>query len=376
MILLLLGLAQAAEPLSLMEAIDIGATRSFGAQRVNPTRGAAIAEARAEAAWAEDPRLAFERDDHGDTLALTVPIETEAWMRRRTAERWRAVAGQDAMLARVEAGLSAGAAWLDAWQAAEVARLYTDAQALAAEVQRAARARVAAGEWPASESALLQADAARALGRSLDAQRTAHLALLDLQRALGKNPDGNVVLGAWAPLPAAPPSSPVESPIVLRADLARRAARLEANTAAWVRAPDLALTTGATLGDAPATALYGVEMTLPLGRSPKGAEARAELGEVNLREAQAQAQIDRSAADSELQITGLLVEAWQIEGLGELERTLGQLLVAGELSLPDYVARRELATEARLGSIEAQWRRARAELDQWAMAGALPGMDD
>ena len=166
---------------------------------------------------------------------------------------------------------------------------------------------------------------------------------------------------------------------VKAADVRERAGRAAvgaAGGAAWLdarRATDISQLTRASeaLSTRLATAAQG-RVASGEWSPDEGASARAAGSAATADLARLDASATVLAAQAEIDIAERLAAAWDIPGLDAALTATVRRYDAGELSLPDYLARRDLAVEAEQNAVDARWRLARARLAAWELAGELP----
>lgn len=344
-----------------------------GARIVDAEATSARAEARAAGAW-PNPTADVHRDSHDVTFELTIPIEAGAFARGAVTPHLVGAIDVRARAARAAVGAAGGAAWLDARRSMDIARFAADEERLAGRLSRVAAARVDAGEWSLDEGALVRADAARVLDRALSWEQEARNATARLAVLLGVSAD-DLTLGAWPAIPSPPTLDAARVPEVLAAALDARAALGSLHAERLARIPALELSGGYALSDH-LDPIYGASVTIPLfapgGAKLRGAAARAEGAAATAELAGLDAVAAVRAAEAEIAVATRLAAAWDIPGLDTALQATVRRYDAGELSLPDFIARRDLAVEARRNAIDARWRLERARLAVWELAGELP----
>lgn len=372
LIVLVARLASAAE-LSFSEAVRIAADTSPGARMAAAQAATARAEARASAAW-ENPDLSVRHEPDQDAVELSVAVDVAAVARGGSVRE--AVAGADlrARASRAAVGVAGGAAWLDARRAEDRAEFAVQSEALAERLALAAEARVAAGEWSGEDGVVVRADAARLLDRALTWQQESANARARLAAILALPED--VSLSAWPIVPLPPSLDPAQLPGVVAADLDARVALSHLRAEQLSRIPVLRLDGGLVVRGAAEGPTYGASLTLPLfapGAAPvEAARGRSDMASATADATRLDAVATVQAAMSELATAERLAQAWDIPGVTEALTATTRRFDAGEESLPDYLARRDLAVAAGENAIDARWRLARARLAVWELAGQLP----
>jgi outer membrane protein TolC len=382
MTLLLLACRLAsAQALDFDAAIRAAVQDGADARIVTAEAERAGAEARAYAAWNGNPQVAVERRPGETNLSVNVPVEIagQPFVRASAARSQRAAADLRADAGRAAVGAAAGASYLDALRARALAGIAGDAVALADRLRAAAAARHKAGEASSVESALLAAEAARALDDALGARRDAEGASRRLAVLLGRDPDAAVTLADWPRVPDPPAIDPARVAAVTAADLDARAALARLHAEALGRIPTLNVSAGWTFEEA--GPLYGAALEIPLF-APGIARIQAARAEADRAGAQAErTTLDtRAAVDdarAELAIAGQVAAAWAIpeltgDGASPLLAAAARRFEAGETALPQFVAERDLALRALRGAVDARWRLERARLALWELAGRLP----
>ncbi|MFZ5481982.1 MAG: TolC family protein [Myxococcota bacterium] len=364
-----------AAPLTLEDAVREALTAGPAAAVVEAEARAARAEARAEAAW-ENPSLVLDQGVGESSVIVEVPIDPSGLSRSAAAGRARDAVAVRRDAARAAVGVAVATAYLDAIRADERARVAGDARALAARQGEAARRLLAAGEVSVADAALLEAEAAASLARALETAREATLARMRLESLLGRTPAGDVDPTGWPDLPTPPTLDPATLPAVIAADLDARAALAELAAARLDLLPDLTVGAGPALNEGDTGLAWAASIELPLfapRTSPVVAaagsrdRALAEADRARLDAAVALATATRSFADARF-----VAEAYATVDLRGALSTAAAAWEAGELSLPDWLVRRDAILDALAASIDARWELGRANLAVWELAGVLP----
>jgi outer membrane protein TolC len=333
----------------------------------------ARAEARSSASW-PNPTVALREEPDQAGVEASVPIDLGAIALRGAISSRLQSADLREEAGRAAVGAAAGAAWLDARRATDLAALVDQASELSASLAESAKRRVDAGEWSVDEGALVRADAARVLDRALSWS-------LEARNATGRMavllaiPAEDLSIGAWPSVPGPPPVDPARLPSVLAADLEARSALADLRAERIGLFPVVQLD-GGYLFRGPVGPTWGASIEFPLfapgiqrvragEATASGAQARAELAKLDGLAA-------ARSADDELAVAEKLAAAWDIPGLDDALAAATRRYDAGELSLVDYLARRDLALEARQGAVDARWRLDRARLAAWELAGKVP----
>ncbi|MBI4952217.1 MAG: TolC family protein [Myxococcales bacterium] len=277
---------------------------------------------------------------------------------------------------RREVAVGAWNAYFDALAGDKARALAVRLEALTQALAVAARARAEAGAASSIEADVAEAEALRALGVRLAAERQAQAARRTLALYVGADrPAGRAGVsaeGALAPLPVAealassPPTDAAGArPDVLatEAEEAAQAARAEEHRSAQL--PNLTLSIFGNGTHAEAAVGIGVSFPIPLpepaGRLGEGDIAEAEaLG----RRAGAEAERLRRTADLELanaveeyRSRRLEAQAFTAARIAQAERVLGELAAAvtkGELAVKDAVQAERPLVELLVAAVEAQ----------------------
>ncbi|MDP2308271.1 MAG: TolC family protein [Pseudomonadota bacterium] len=352
-------------------AVEHGADAKIVAAEADRSR----AEARGYAAWEGNPELDLEHQPGETTLSVTVPVEIagQPIARASAARRLREAASLRAEAGRAAVGAAAGAGYLDAVRAREQAELAEAAEALAIRLRDAAVRRAQTGDISRVESALLHAEAARALDAALTLQRDAEAARRRLGVLIGQ--EGAPGVGDWPTLREPPSVEPSQLPTLLAAGLEARAALARLTAEKLERVPDIRLRGGWSLEGETGPA-YGAAIEIPLF-APGASKVRVARAEADIADARASretldAQASLADARAELTIAERVAAAWDIPGLDATLDAAARRYEVGEASLSVFVAERDLALTARRGAIDARWRLERARLALWELAGQLP----
>jgi outer membrane protein TolC len=372
MVIALCAGAFAAEDLTFPEAVRLALENGAQARIVSATGEAARAEARSSAAYAGNPEVSVERKPGETTLLLAVPIDPTAPSRAGAARREAEAADVREKAGRAAVASAAGAAYLDALRARDLADVAGDALGLADRLRATGEARFSAGEIGGAEHALLLADAAGALDRALSLRRDADAADRRLGVLVGA-PDARTPT-AWPAL-GVPEIDASRIPSVLAADLDARAALARVTAARLATLPTLAVS-GGWVAEGDTGPVYGATLTLPLF-SPgvaRAAEARAtrDRQQATAELATLDAGVALADARDELDIAERVAKAWDIPDLGTALDAAARRYAAGESSVTVFVAERNLALEALQHAIDARWRLQRARLALWELAGEPP----
>jgi outer membrane protein TolC len=377
-LLVLAGSAPAfasAQTLDFEAAVRAAVEQGADARIVSAEADRARAEARGYAAWQGNPELDVEHLPGETTLSVTVPVELagQPIARASAARRSREATDLRAEAGRAAVGAAAGASYLDAVRAHEQAALADAAEALATRLRDAAVRRAETGDISRVESALLQAEGARALDAVLSLQRDAEAALRRLGVLTGQ--DAAPAVGGWPTLPEPPSVELAELPTLVAAGLDARAALARLTAEKLDRVPDLHLRGGWSFGEHVGP-VYGAAIEIPLF-APGAAKVRVARAEADIADALATREgldVRASVADAraELAIAERVSAAWDIPGLDAALDAAGRRYEVGEASLTTFVAERDLALAALGGAIDARWRLERARLALWELAGQLP----
>jgi outer membrane protein TolC len=370
-ILLLLCAFGFAADISFEDALRQAVGNTPAARLVAADAASAKADARASAAWA-NPDVGVHVEPDQTAVDIRVPVDFGALGRGGVVPAAVEAAELRRRAALAAVGAAAGAAWLDARRAVDVATLTLQAETLSGRLAAAARARMAAGEVSGDEGALLLADAASTLDRALTWEQEARNATARLSVLLGVPVDG---MGVWPTIPAPPALDAGRLVTVLAADLDARIALGNLHAERLARIPALELQGGYILRGAVGPT-YGASIAIPLFAPGvarvRAAAARADSAEAVQDQTRAESAATLAAAQAEMTLAERLAGAWDIPGLDGALDAATRRYDAGELSLSDYLARRNLAVEALQNAIDARWRLARARLAAWELAGALP----
>lgn len=362
-----------AADLQFSEAVQLALTEGAQARIVAAEAGGERAGAHADAAWAGNPELSVDVQPLETTVLLSVPIDVAALGRGSAVGDAVAAANVRERAGRSAVASAAGAAYLDAMRAGELAGLATDALALADRLKIAADARYAAGEVPRSEHVLLLAEAASALDAALSIRRDAEAARRVLGVLVGTR-DAPVASG-WPDLDLPGPIDQARLSVVLAADLEARAALKRLHAARLSLIPALSLSGGWVVsGDA--GPVYGASLTLPLF-APGASRLHAARATLDGKDAEASlarldAEVAVADAGAELDIASRVATAWDIPGLDGAPAAAARRYEAGESSLVAFVGERDLALGALQSAVDARWRLQRARLAIWELAGEVP----
>lgn len=364
-----------AAPLTIAEAVREALAEGPAAAVVDAEARAARAEAVGDAAW-ENPALEVDQGIDESTLGVEVPIDPSGVPRGAAAARAREAIAVRRDAARTAVGVAAAAAYLEALHADERAKVAGDARTFAARQGEAARRLLAAGEVSAADAALLEAEAAASLARALGTAREATLARMRLEALLGRTPTGEAELTGWPDLPAPPPLDPTRLPAVIAADLDARAALAELTSARLDLLPDLSVAAGYGRSEDAQGVVWAASLEIPLF-APRTAPVAAAAGARDRAEAEAdrtrlEAAVASTTTSRALEDARSVAQAYESVDLRGALTTAAAAWDAGELSLPEWLVRRDAILEALDAAIDARWELGRANLAAWELSGVLP----
>jgi outer membrane protein TolC len=359
------------------DAVRLALAEGAQAHIVEASAAADGATAREGAAWQGNPELSAEIRPDEATVMLSVPVDFGVLARSGAAALELDAVDLRAAAGRAAVAAAAGAAYLDAVRAAQLAALAVDAESVARRSQAGVDARLGAGELGPAEHALLRADVAAALDVALSRRRDADAAARRLGVLLGR--ESPVQVREWPdlalPEALSDPAFIQRIPTVMAAEVEARSALKALRAAELSRIPALSLTGGWALSGH-AGPVYGASLTLPLfapgAARVSGARALSDGRAAESDWVALDAGAALSDARAELEIATQIAAAWQIPGLQDALDAAARRYVAGECALGGYVQERDLALSALEQAIEAQWRLQRARLALWELAGACP----
>ncbi len=369
-----------AEALALADAVHLAAQRHPDV--VAAEKRLAAAEARAEQAhsYRYNPEISYEAQrrrlrDGGRTrdfyLTLAQPLEVggKRDLRIQKAEAERKAAAAALALARLQAGVRAARAYVQAWHAQQLLRLRKREAALARRLVQAAQKRLALGAGSAVELQAAQGMRTEAERRLLTARESWLAAARALQEAIGADKPVSA-LTLPKPPPLALPDDPgalarARHPELRHAQALLDAARLQARLTerAWTPDPTLSVMVGREAGDR--LAKLGISVALPIWNTRRDA-ARAAFSEAAAREEELAWLATRLALAAREAARRLqaAARAWQAAPPAPSFALLEKALDAGEIGVASFITLAQQllrAQEARLGLLRDLWlARARA----------------
>lgn len=367
-----------AAPLSFDDALQVALDGAPAMARLAEDRRATTAQARSDGVWLGDPSVEAERVGEGveTRLSVPLPLALQPIAKSRISSSGRAFADHTWEADRAAFFADVGRAFLDLQRTVEIDALAHDTLALAIRMRDGTMARKAAGETGSVDAATAMAVAITEIARASRAHQDVADASLFLEALLGREPDGTTTPAGWPEL-AVPRSDldPVAFPSAVAArDLAER--RRAESMLAKMDAFRPEGTFGVTLAE-PKSPIVGVSLPIPLALGPKtraadasalSADASARELELSITAAWRSALRERTSAE----------EAWaasSVEGLDGALDALALAFDAGELSLAEYVTRRDAVVAGLATRIDARWRLESAALTLWELSGTLPPKD-
>lgn len=375
MLLLLLSLAHGGE-IGFFDAVRDAGTNTPSARVVDARADAVDAQAREDSAW-PNPDISVRAEPGQARVEGVLPLDIGAMARGGTARATIEAAERRRQAELLAVSVAGGVAWLDARRDADLVLLKRRAEDLSEGLATVADERVNAGEWASDDGALLRADAASLLADVLGAELEAQSSMAQLSALLSLSEDG-ASLGVWPTIAAPRNLDPATVSAVVVADLDARAALVASHAERLTLIPTIRLE-GGYLFEGETGPTYGASMVLPLfapgAARVKGADARASGAAADADLARFDAVSAVRVARARLEFAERMSTAWNVPGLDDALDAAARRYGAGELSLPDYIARRNLAVAALQHVIDARWGLARARLAAWELVGELPTED-
>ncbi|MFZ5481162.1 MAG: TolC family protein, partial [Myxococcota bacterium] len=339
MALLLAWRVAAAAPLTLPDAVREALASGPAAVAVDAAARTRVGEAQGYAAWTGNPEVELEQAAGEQTLRVGLPIEIAAPARGAAARATMDAAEVRREAGRAAVGVAVATAYLEAVRAEERARVAGDARVLAARQGEAARRLAAAGEVSRVDAALLEAEAAAAMGRARSTDREALVARLRLEALMGRDPSGDTDVTGWPAVPDPPAADPEAFPAVLAADLEARASVARLTAARLERMPDVSVFGGWSENEGETGPAWGVTLELPLFAPGIGA-LRAASGERALalaesRRTRLELTVAATDAARTLEDARAVAAAFSEVDLAGALASAALAWEAGEVSLPD-----------------------------------------
>ena len=197
-----------------------------------------------------------------------------------------------------------------------------------------------------------------------------------LEALLGRSPTGEAEPTGWPEVPTPPRPDPAALPEVVAAGLDTRAALARATAARLALVPDLVVFGGVADHAGQPGTIWGATIEVPLFAPRVGdvreAAARHDLASAEADRTRLELTVTAIDAARALEDARAMSAAYAGVDLAGALTASASAWEAGEVSLPDWLARRNAILASLDGSIDARFDLERARLALWELSGQLP----